>query len=162
MQDYLTAAGSILTVESRHSAFIRGALKESPFPSPFDTPLDFNEVYTLVAPFIKSCPSTNAPLPVKAFPALSLATTGTVTTGSTITLSTGNIVFTAGSSPLYVAFLTVTGPIFVQATPTASGTAFTVVVPAGVKGQSYAVLTGCNTSATDDTIVAGPAIIEIS
>lgn len=62
---YLTAAGSILTVESRHSAYIRSALKQSPFPSPFDVPLSLNEVYTLAAPFIVSCPETNVPLPVK-------------------------------------------------------------------------------------------------
>ena len=69
-KNYLTAAGSILTVESRHSAYIRASLGESPFPSPFDVPLDFDEVYTLAAPFIVSCPSTNAKLPVKVRQAL--------------------------------------------------------------------------------------------
>lgn len=43
-KDYLTAAGAILTVESRHSSYIRSELKESPFPFPFDTPLDFVRV----------------------------------------------------------------------------------------------------------------------
>lgn len=39
--EYLTAAGTILTIEARHSSYIRAALKEVPFPYPFDTPLDF-------------------------------------------------------------------------------------------------------------------------
>ena len=40
-KDYLTAAGAILTVEARHTSYIRASLGESPFPNPFDTPLDF-------------------------------------------------------------------------------------------------------------------------
>ena len=62
---YLTAAGSILTVESRHSSYIRASLGESPFPSPFDVPLDLDEVYTLASPFITGCPSSNPTLPLK-------------------------------------------------------------------------------------------------
>lgn len=85
---YLTAAGSILTVEARHNAYIRAALAQSPFPQPFDAPLTFNEVYTLAAGFIVSCPETNAALPVKAFPALTLGTTGTIKSGDEIILLT--------------------------------------------------------------------------
>lgn len=160
-KDYLTAAASILTVESRHSSYIRASLDESPFPQPFDDPLTFDEVYTLAAPFIVSCPTTNAALPVKAFPALTLGTTGTVKSGSTITLLTGDYVFVSGSgTPIYACFITVTGPICGVATAVSGG--FTTVIPAGVNGQSYVVLTGCNTTVNDDTVVAGPAIVEIT
>jgi hypothetical protein len=41
--DYLTVAGSILTVEARHSSYLRAALSEVPFPASFDTPLDFDQ-----------------------------------------------------------------------------------------------------------------------
>lgn len=65
-----------------------------------------------------------------------------------------------GSAPIYAAFLTLTGPIFVPATAVNGG--FSLVVPQGVNGQSYVVLTGCNEAVNDDTIAAGPAIVEIT
>lgn len=48
-KDYLTAAGSILTIEARHSAYLRSELKESPFPNPFGTPLGFVSCHVSVA-----------------------------------------------------------------------------------------------------------------
>jgi hypothetical protein len=156
---YLTAAGSILTVEARHSAYIRNAIGESPFPAPFDTPLSYNEVYTLAAQFITSCPSTNAPLPVKAFPTLTASSAETsMKAGSTVTLATKGYKFEGGS--VYAAFVTILGPVFVDAKAVDGG--FEVVVPKEVAGQSYVVLTSCNTAATDDTIIAGPAVLEVS
>lgn len=159
---YLTVAGSILTVEARHSSYLRASQKQSPFPQPFENPLDFDEVYTLAAAFIVSCPPSNAPLPVKAFPSLALGTTGTIKSGDTITLLTPGYTLAAadGSAPIYAAFLTVTGPIFVPATAVTGG--FSLVVPQGINGQSYVVLTGCNEAVNDDTIAAGPAIVEIT
>lgn len=115
-KNYLTAAGSILTVEARHSSYIRAAIGQVPFPSPFDVPLSLNEVYTLAAPFIVSCPSSNVKLPVKAFPSLTLdpKSPANITAGTTITLLTPTYTLKAadGSSPIYAAFITVTGPVF--------------------------------------------------
>lgn len=80
----------------------------------------------------------------------------------TITLLTPGYVLapppTTGT--LYAAFITVTGPVFVIATPVAGG--FNVVVPMGLTGQNYAVITGCNSIVSDETVVAGPALIEIT
>jgi len=164
-KDYLTDAGSILTIESRHSAYIRAALKEAPFPQPFDDPLTFDEVYTLAASFIASCPSSNADkpqLPLKPFPALVLSTPSPITSSSTILLLTpGYTLFPSdGKTPIYAAFIAVTGPIYVDAVAVEGG--FNVVVPDGVNGQSYVVLTACKDRVTDDTISAGPAIVEVT
>ncbi|KAJ5946050.1 hypothetical protein N7454_002889 [Penicillium verhagenii] len=157
---YLTAAGSILTVEARHSAYLRAALGKVPFPQPFDDPLDFNEVYTVASPFITSCPSSNGKLPVMAFPSLTMSGTNTLMSGSTVQLVTGSGFNTSNTSNLYAAFITVTGPLWAPLTSTGSGM-FNVTIPTGIAGQSYVVLTKGNTSATDDNIVAGPAIVEI-
>ena len=51
-QAYLTAPGTILAVEARHASYLRAANTESPFPEPFDTPLDFMDIFSLAAPFI--------------------------------------------------------------------------------------------------------------
>lgn len=159
---YLTAAGSILTVEARHSAYLRSKLGKSPYPQAFDTPLTYDEVYSLASPFITSCPSSNPTLPVKAFPALSVdPAVKEVKTGDTITLLTPNYtVKGADGQKIYIAFIAVTGPTFVEASPVKGG--FSVKIPEGFAGQTYAVLTGCNESVSDDTTVAGPALIEIS
>lgn len=163
-KDYLTAAGSILTVEARHSSYLRSALKQSPFAQPFDTPLSINDVYTLAAGFITACPSSNPTLPVKAFPSLKLdpATPMPVKAGNTVTLLTPGYTLkpATGSATVYAAFISVTGPTFAVATPVNGG--FSVTIPVGFSGQSYAVLTSCNETVTDDTTAAGPAIIEVS
>ncbi|OAA66302.1 Ferritin/ribonucleotide reductase-like protein [Cordyceps fumosorosea ARSEF 2679] len=161
---YLTAAGSILTVESRHSSYIRANLNQKPFPQPFDAPLSLDEVYSLASGFITACPASNPALPVKAFPALALAanTPMPVKTGAEVVLQTPGYQL-KGPSPdtkIYAAFVAVTGPVFADATPVDGG--FKVTIPEGFAGQTYAVLTSCKDAVNDDTIAAGPAIIEIS
>ncbi|KAG5755638.1 hypothetical protein H9Q72_002948 [Fusarium xylarioides] len=161
-KSYLTAAGSILTVEARHSSYIRGALKQVPFAQPFDAPLSYNEVYSLASGFITGCPKENPALPVKAFPALAAAASGSeIKTGSTVTLQTpGYTLEGAKGQSVYAAFIAVTGPTFVEAKAVDGG--FSVEIPEGFAGQTYVVLTGCKDVVSDDTVAAGPAIIEIS
>lgn len=162
-KDYLTAAGSILTVEARHSSYLRASLGEPAFPSSYDTPLDFDQVHSLASQFFVSCPPTNPTLGVTAFPKLASTATGPVKSGQTVTLSTPNYVLTdpsgSTSGQLYGAFITPTGPIFVPATAVAGG--YSVVIPVGLNGQTYVVLTACNEAVNDETTAAGPAIIEI-
>ena len=51
---------------------VRAALGESPFPKPYDTPLDFNAVFSLAAQFITGFAQDSPPLPFKAFPPLKI------------------------------------------------------------------------------------------
>lgn len=156
---YLTAAGSILTIEARHNAYLRAAMKQHPFPQSFDVPQDFNEVYTLAAPFIVSCPPNNPQfLPLKAFPALTVTSEGAVLTGSKITVQA---MISNWSGPVYAAFVSATGPVWAQL-ESGEQHQFTVTIPAGVHGQSYLLLTKDPQTVTDDTVVAGPAIVMIS
>lgn len=158
---YLTAAGSILTVEARHSAFIRNSLGASPFPTPFDTPLDFNQVYSLASPFIVSCPATNPALPVKAFPTLTMTAGGHVPqdfTNDYITFQSATTLLP--NTAYYLHFingLTVT-PVKAYV---AAGNLVSANIPAAVAGQVYVVLTGSSATPTDDTTLAGPAILEV-
>ncbi|CAD0093853.1 unnamed protein product [Aureobasidium mustum] len=162
-KDYLTAAGSILTVEARHDSFIRGNLDMSPFPQPFDVPLDFDQVYSLAATLIKSCPASNPTLPVKAFPSLSLASNMTmpIMQGEFITFElAADMKVPAG--PLFVAFPLATGTMFSSAI--VKDCMITARVPVsfyGPAGESFAILTTNDTVVTDDNTVAGPAVVEI-
>lgn len=79
-----SVAGSILTTESRHQAWVSSAVnKNEGWSGPYDTPVGFNVVYSAAAAFITSCPASNPALPFKGFPALTYdAATGAVTGAS--------------------------------------------------------------------------------
>ncbi|KAF2664117.1 hypothetical protein BT63DRAFT_101222 [Microthyrium microscopicum] len=155
---YLTAAASILTVESRHNAYLRDALNKSPFPQAFDVPLDYDEVYSLAAPFIVSCPSSNPTfLTLKEFPGLTVSSQDAKIKTNTVLDVYANI---PDDTTVYASFATVTGPVFAEIQCTGHGD-YEVTVPAGVHGQSYLIFTSSNSTVNDDTTLAGPAIVEI-
>ncbi|WVR05832.1 hypothetical protein IAU60_002858 [Kwoniella sp. DSM 27419] len=138
---YVTVAGSILTTEARHQAWLYSSVSKGPaWSGPEDTPLDFDEVYSIAGAFIKSCPASNPTLPVKAFPALTIAADGTITT----------------SAKTDGAFVQVIAGLETNTFPVTNGK---VQLPA-VQGIYYAVLTsqGNNTLVGDDNILAGPMI----
>lgn len=135
---YLSAAGSILSVEARHSAYLRAAQGQVPFAQAFDNTLDFNEVYTVASPFIVSCPDSNMKLPVKAFPSLSMAsgngmTMKMVSPGSMVQLMAGDGFEKMNAMDVHAAFITATGPVWAEAKDKGNG-CFMVTVPKGVAG----------------------------
>lgn len=167
-KDYLTAAGSILTVEARHTAYIRSELGESPFPFPFDTPLDFNQVYSLAAPFITGG-SSPVTLPFEAFPALTLQCSqyyyesgrSSVTFTGAFTTAQSKFGVTA-DTPIYAVFFSGLQKLPVKARITAGNKDYKIdAIPEGVAGQVYVVLSKSDTKFNDENIIAGPAILEV-
>lgn len=140
---YVTVAGSILTTEARHQAWFGSAVsKNSAWSGPEDTPLDFSEVYTIAAGFIRSCPKSNPTLPVQAFPAFAIAADGTIT---------------AEGIDLNGKFVQVISGLATGTYPVVNGKVANLPNPQGI---SYAVLTSQADSAqvNDQNIVAGPVI----
>ena len=158
---YLGAAASILTVEARHTAYIRAGNGVSPFPAPFDVGLSLDEVYSLASQFIASCPESNPPLPVKAFPTLTLSMSQAmpVKPGDMVTFDLASNCDLQGQTP-YGAWVGATGPIFVPVT--VNGASVMATVPHEmITGQSYFVLSSNNMMVSDDSVLAGPAIVEV-
>ncbi|RPB17090.1 hypothetical protein P167DRAFT_556663 [Morchella conica CCBAS932] len=142
----LSAAASIVTVESRHQTFIRTALKQSPVPQAFDAAVSARQIFTLAAGFITECPAGSS-LGLQAFPSLNIVNAATVTAGSVLTLSDPTA-FADGST--FCAFTS--GEAGTQFAPLASGSC---VVPQGLGGEVYVVLTSSGTTVTDEVVLAG-------
>ncbi|KAI9216330.1 ferritin-like domain-containing protein [Blastocladiella britannica] len=79
-----TAAGTIGTVEARHSALLNALSVIDPAADAFDVPLAGNQVLTLAGPFIKQC---DVDLGIKALPPLEVET-ATAKPGDTIRIKT--------------------------------------------------------------------------
>lgn len=156
----LTAAGSILTIESRHQSSLRVLLGQTAVPQAFDAPLGPKAVFSLAAPFIKSCPQ-GSNLAITAFPALSMAPgaadVSTLAVGSTVKVTaasgaTGatNCAFTSGG-------VVPGGTMFTKFTE-AEG----CQIPQGVAGVTYLSLSNSAPVSgvlTDEMTVAGPMIL---
>jgi len=90
----LQVAAGILSVEARHDAILRAASGVAPYAAPFDTPLDFNQVWSLASQFIVpgSCPDDYSGLSLSTFPTLAIVKKdgdGPLKAGSTILLQAG-------------------------------------------------------------------------
>ncbi|KAL8936487.1 MAG: hypothetical protein Q9216_004904 [Gyalolechia sp. 2 TL-2023] len=166
-KDYLTAAGSILTVEARHTAYIRASLAQSPFPAPFDTPLGFNKVFSLAAAFITGG-SSPVTLPFMAFPMLTLQCTQYYYEAdrSSVTFSgafkAAQKFGVAKDTPIYAVFFSGLQKLPVQVRITAGNSDYKIDrLPAGISGQVYVVLSKSSTAFNDENVIAGPAILEV-
>lgn len=159
----LTVAAEILTVESRHQTFIRGASKLAAIPSAFDTPLGVKSVFSMAAGFIASCPE-GSNLKLTAFPALTMAPMAgaNATAMPTMPVGTKLSLTTTATGATECAFVnggTPGGSVFVPFT------AGECAVPAGVSGVTYVHLTSsapADNVLTDAIVVAGVLPIVVS
>jgi hypothetical protein len=148
---YLTAAASILATEARHAAWVSSAVnQQSAWNSAFETPLSFNQAYTLAAGFIKSCPDSNPALPFTAFPALTFP--ADTKAGATVTIKVPDSVSHDGD--WYVAFLDGVNTEYAQVSKDGK-----VKVPEKIQGTAYAVLSKTKDAVTDENTLAGPAVL---
>ncbi|KAF8583677.1 hypothetical protein K439DRAFT_1390281 [Ramaria rubella] len=146
----LTAAGSIMSTEGRHQAWVNSAVnKQTPWTGSFVTPLSFNQAFSLASPFIVSCPASNPNLGLKAFPALTVSPAAP-TPGSTITLTFNQ----TGNAPTFLALLIGLDTTFLPITNKQ------VTLPAGLQGFVYAVVVNNKVAVTDASTLAGPAILD--
>lgn len=147
---YLTAAGAILTVEARHQALISSFQGQDGTPSPFDTPLQGSQVFSLAAPFLKECPSTNPTLPFKNFADL------TITTQNPQIGQRVEFTLPETQGEVYFHFLNGLSDISVKSDNSGA------VLPEGVSGTIYVVATNSAAAPNDDNTIAGPALIVLA
>lgn len=153
---YLAAAGSILTIEARHTAFLNEVRSQSGFPVAFETALNYDQVFSLAAPFIVpgSCElASKLPAGITAFPALTVKTT-TPRSGRTSAISFAE----TGAAAYYAAFLNGGTTSFVQIYKGADGVQ-RVRVPEGLDGITYVIISTSKTELSNENTVAGPAIM---
>lgn len=146
----LSAAASIVTVESRHQTFIRTALREEPVPQAFDVAISARQIFTLAASFITSCPA-GSNLPFQPFPSLNIVNASSVVAGSVLTLTDAKA-FADGK-----AFCSFTaGETGTRFAPFSAGAC---VVPEDLGGEVYVTISSSGTALSDDTILAGYAAL---
>ncbi|GAA5838081.1 hypothetical protein JCM5353_004490 [Sporobolomyces roseus] len=152
---YLTAAGSILTVEARHNAFVRLVNSYQPAPQPFDTPLSASLVVGAATPFFKSCPEGSAPT-IAAPPALALKS-ATYQIGGQIQVAPTNASAVNTEQTLYCGFASGLQSAFSEY----KDGACTIPTENVTIGQTYLMLT-TGPSLADASVVAGPSILDFS
>ena len=172
----LTAASSILTVESRHDSYLRAGVGASPFPTSFDTALTATFAYNLAQMFIVQCPQ-QLPLPVlpklmleAPMPAPNLQPPTPAGTELKFTYDPSTFfVKPAADQPLYIGLVNmVTNVTYTQVTSCGTNCA-QIPVPEGAAGAAFAVLTTFSgqEALSEDQLttfgtLAGPAEVVLS
>jgi len=162
-KDYLAIAGSILVTEAIHTGLTRFNNGQVGPGGPYGTGLAPNEVYTLAAAFIKSCPKNNYKLPFKAFPTLTAQVGDLSQVGQTHITQFSVDASKVPSGDYFLTFVSGLDVTSVKATKDKKAGYYTAAVPETTFGQTYVLLTknDANGTVADSNVVAGPAILEV-
>ena len=153
----LATAANILSVEAQHNAFLQESRNMSPFQTFVNTPLTPDQVYTIASRYFAECPGGNEQIPVTAAPLLTpVNATTPLSAGGQVELRPADS-FAANGQQLYAAFPTREGYLFSDVSQSDNG--YTANIPEGLQGQSYVVLTNQNGVVSDESTVAGPAVL---
>lgn len=107
-----------------------------------------NQVFSIASGFIKNCPESNPPLPAKTFPSL-------VVTNYTPGKPAQAMFDSQSEEQLFAVFMDGTGTIL---TPIEHGKK-EIDIPKGLRGLVYALITNNGGNVTDETTVAGLAML---
>lgn len=153
-KDYLAVAASIVTVEARHAATLGSFQGQAAFPQTYDSPLDYNQVYSLAAPLIipGSCASAQLPPGLQAYPALTLVTK-IPRSGHKSALKFAEKQGYTGE--YYGAFIADNSIQYVKIDKATQ----TINVPKGLYGLTYLVVTTSDSSVAAADTVAGPGVL---
>lgn len=170
----LTAASSILTVESRHDSYLRAGIGASPFPTSFDTALTAVFAYNLAQMFIVQCPQQ---LPITILPKLTFVSPAPppnlqppTPAGTLLKFTYDPSTFLVKVDPnakLYIGLVNmITNVTFVETTSCGNG-CVTAPVPQGAAGAAFAVLSTFNGGLNENQLsefgtLAGPAEVVLS
>jgi len=120
------------------------------------TPLTFNQVYTIASAFITGCPESNPALPVKAYPKLAVAP------AASGEASTFDFAVPEGSedTTLYAAVLVGLSTQYVELTQTDGK--YSATLPDQLCGPSFVLITNSGEATADENIVAGPIVTRLA
>ncbi|KAF8638985.1 hypothetical protein AX17_001817 [Amanita inopinata Kibby_2008] len=163
---YTSMFASILGVESRHASWIDSAVRKfNPWSGAFETPLSSKHSYSLASAYVTSCPES-FPLSLEAFPPLTFDSAPVPGQRVVIEFDMPNASeHDAQGEPevshMWVAFLTGEGIKYamIHNVDNDGCNSYEVVIPDGLVGLVYAVVTKSDRTMSDDTTVAGPTLL---
>ncbi|GLB45118.1 putative ferritin-like domain containing protein [Lyophyllum shimeji] len=146
-----TVAGSILATSARYASWAATVNGVQPWDGAFDSPLRPSQVLALMSPYVASCPQASGS-PFTPSPNLTIYSGAR---GSNATFDFNNT-SADGNSPLFAVFYQGLSTQFV---PLVNHSA---IIPENLSGITYAVITNSSTTVSDNTTVAGPAVLNLS